>query len=70
MRHAILVRHVISIQALRDLLREKLAPCGRGAVLFTDIAAAAERAGRRRLATMLLDYEPRAADQVCPSHRS
>lgn len=51
-------------QALRDLLHEKLKPCGRGAVPFTDIAAAAERAGRRRLATMLLDYEPRAADQV------
>ena len=41
------------------------APHVTGAARYADIAATADAAGRRRLATMLLDFEPRAADQVC-----
>lgn len=41
---------------------EKLQPCGQ--ISYAEVARAAERAGRRRLATMLLDLEPLAADQV------
>lgn len=52
----------LSDEAVRDLLREKLS--GVAGVSYADIAATADSAGRRRLATMLLDFEPRAADQV------
>ncbi|CAM9915708.1 unnamed protein product [Ectocarpus sp. 4 AP-2014] len=48
-----------------DLTREvveKLRPCGQ--ISYADVARAAERSGRRRLATMLLDLEPLASDQV------
>eukprot|EP00752_Nemacystus_decipiens_P002885 g2684.t1 len=48
-----------------ELTREvvkKLQPCGQ--ISYADVARAAERAGRRRLATMLLDLEPLASDQV------
>lgn len=41
---------------------EKLRPCGQ--ISYADVARAAERSGRRRLATMLLDLEPLASDQV------
>lgn len=40
----------------------KLRPCGQ--ISYAEVARAAEVAGRRRLATMLLDLEPLAADQV------
>ena len=49
-------------EAVRDLLRAKLA--GVASVSYADIAATADGAGRRKLATMLLGFEPRAADQV------
>ncbi|CAM9620876.1 unnamed protein product, partial [Laminaria digitata] len=41
---------------------DKLRPCGQ--ISYAEVARAAERAGRRRLATMLLDLEPLAEDQV------
>ena len=41
---------------------KELQPCGQ--ISYADVARAAERAGRRRLATMLLDLEPLASDQV------
>lgn len=41
---------------------DKLRPCGQ--ISYAEVARAAEKAGRRRLATMLLDMEPLAADQV------
>jgi hypothetical protein len=55
-----------SDESLRDLLRARLGTPGSGAsdVSYADIAAAADGVGRRRLAMMLLDFEPRAADQV------
>ncbi len=52
----------LSDEAVRDLVREKLASVS--SVSYADIAATADSAGRRRLATMLLDFEPRAADRV------
>lgn len=48
----------VSLQAVVDKLR----PCGQ--ISYAEVARAAERAGRRRLATMLLDLEPLAEDQV------
>lgn len=41
---------------------DKLRPCGQ--ISSAEVARAAEQAGRRRLATMLLDMEPLASDQV------
>lgn len=51
-------------EQLRDLLRDKLKACGM--VSYTSIALTAwdHGRGRKRLATMLLDFEPQAADQV------
>jgi hypothetical protein len=49
-------------EAVRDAIRRRLA--GVPGVSYADIAATADSAGRRRLATMLLDYEPRVQDQV------
>lgn len=51
-----------SDEGVRDSIRRKL--LGVASVSYADIAATADSAGRRRLATMLLDYEPRVADQV------
>ena len=48
--------------ALAALITQRLA--GVAAVSYADIAAAADAAGRRVLATLLLDREPRAADRV------
>jgi hypothetical protein len=45
-----------------ELIRAKLS--GIASVSYADIAATADSVGRRKLATMLLDFEPRAADQV------
>lgn len=53
----------IGDEALCALVRRRLASCGDN-VSFADIAATADSVGRRALATMLLDAEPRAADQV------
>jgi len=50
-------------RALCDLIRGKLVATS-GHVSYADIAATADAAGMKRLATMLLDYEPRAADKV------
>lgn len=49
-------------EAIRDTIRRNLA--GVAGVSYADIAATADSAGRRRLATLLLDFEPRASDQV------
>ncbi|CAM9293597.1 unnamed protein product [Phaeothamnion confervicola] len=61
----------LSDETLRDLIRAKLqAPPGRprgGAVRnvsYAEIIRAADAAGKRGLAIMLLEYEPQAADQV------
>ena len=51
-----------SDEAVRDSIRRKLA--GVTSVSYADIAATADSAGRRRLATMLLDFELRVGDQV------
>eukprot|EP00953_Heterococcus_sp_UTEX-ZZ885_P025814 14004-Heterococcus_DN1.PRE.4 len=51
-----------SDEALCDVIRARLAPHGR--VSFAEIARAALAVGRRSLATMLLDLEPLAGDQV------
>lgn len=52
----------LSDDALIAALRRRLG--GVAAVSYADIAATADSAGRRKLATRLLDCEPRAADQV------
>ena len=49
--------------ALCSLIRRKLVAID-GQVSYADIAATADAAGRKRLATMLLEFEPRAADKV------
>ncbi|KAF8587239.1 vacuolar protein sorting-associated protein 16 [Ramaria rubella] len=46
------------------LIVEKFDKLGRGDVSYADIARRAWEVGRAGLATMLLDHEPRAADQV------
>ena len=47
---------------LRDMITSKL---GRGSgVSFADVAATADSVGRKDLAALLLEYEPRVADQV------
>jgi hypothetical protein len=51
-----------SDEDIRDRIRRNLA--GVAGVSYADIAAAADSAGRRKLATMLLGFEPRLADQV------
>ncbi len=53
----------LSDTALRDMVTARL---GRtNGASFADIAATADSVGRPLLATMLLDFEPRIADQVC-----
>lgn len=51
-----------SDERIRDVVRAKLV--GTRGVPYADVALAAGRAERPRLATMLLECEPRAADQV------
>ncbi|CAM9451898.1 unnamed protein product, partial [Discosporangium mesarthrocarpum] len=52
----------VSDEELREAVVEKLRPCGQ--ISYVEVAKAAEASGRRRLATMLLDYEPLATDQA------
>lgn len=52
----------LSDESICDLLKSKLA--GVAGVSWADIAASADGAGRRHLATLILDFEPSAADQV------
>ncbi len=52
----------VSDEALQNIIYGKLKHCEN--ISYADIASAADLAGRRRLAIMLLDFEPRAADQV------
>jgi hypothetical protein len=65
------VRVRVQVRAGRDLpdavLRDMVtARLGRtNGASFADIAATAESVGRPSLAALLLDYEPRIADQVC-----
>jgi len=47
---------------LLELLLEKLKACK--GVAYAAVAAHADRKGRRKLATMLLEYEPRSSEQV------
>lgn len=47
---------------LLDLLLEKLKACK--GIAYAAVAAHADRKGRRKLATMLLEYEPRSSEQV------
>jgi hypothetical protein len=49
-------------EAIVSLVRKKLKDAT--LVSYSEIASCAERAGRRRLATMLLDLEENASDQV------
>ena len=49
-------------EAVCARIRRNLA--GVAGVSYADIAAAADSAGRRKLATMILSFEPRVADQV------
>ncbi|OQR84802.1 vacuolar protein sorting-associated protein [Achlya hypogyna] len=53
---------VVTDEALVSLVRKKLKDAT--LVSYSEIASCAERAGRRRLATMLLDLEENASDQV------
>lgn len=59
-------QYVESDESVRDLIRARLGTPGSGVsnVSYAEIAAAADAAGRRRLATLLLDFEPKAVDQV------
>lgn len=52
----------LSDESICELLKSKLA--GVAGVSWADIAASADGAGRRHLATLILDFEPSAADQV------
>ena len=52
----------VSDEALAHVITRRLTRVA--AVSYADIAAAADAAGRRLLATLLLDHEPRAADRV------
>lgn len=51
-----------SDEVIRDTIKKKLDSFGR--VSYLNVADSAHRMGRRRLATMILDMEPHAADQV------
>ncbi len=53
---------------LRDMVTSRL---GRSSgVSFADVAATADAVGRSDLATMLLEFEPRIADQVRSAARA
>ena len=51
-----------SDEAISQIIRRKLEPYGR--VSYLEIATASYHMERRRLATMILDMEQHAADQV------
>jgi len=52
----------VSDERLGEIIVEKLAVCP--GISFSAVASTAFRYGRRSLATLLLEYEPLAADQV------
>jgi vacuolar protein sorting-associated protein 16 len=62
LRHQVRASASVSDEAVLAVIRRKLA--GVSGVSYADIAATADAAGRRRLALMLLDFEPRVQGQV------
>jgi len=57
-------RSAASDAELCELIRSRMDPNGTGGASYLEVATMANQMGRRRLATMLLDLEPHAADQV------